>query len=133
MDHRGVEAALDVLLEAARRDDGVTLGVVWAEFERRLRDHMEGEEALLLPPFEAQHTEVAQRVRDEHATIRDRLEKMGVLVDLHLVRLGQLLELQDLLRAHAEREDLGIYELAEQSNDSVPIRSFVQYLKGSLS
>ena len=133
MDHRGVEAALDVLLDAARRDDGVTLSVVWTEFERRLRGHMEGEEALLLPLFEAQHAEVAQRVRDDHATIRERLAKIGVLVDLHQVRLGQLLELQDLLKAHAEWEDRGIYEPAEQSRDSVPIQSFAQYLRGFLS
>lgn len=132
-DHRAIETALQVILEAARANDQETLSVVWTEFERRLTNHIEGEETLLLPAFEAQHAEEVRSVREEHEQIRTLISKLGVLTDLHAVRLDDLQALQDLLKAHAETEEKGIYQLAEQSRDLAPLQSLVRQLKASLS
>ena len=57
-------------------------------------------------------TEAAALLED-HATIRRRLTELDVSTDLHLVRVDSLRLLLDSLRAHAERENEGMYRWAE--------------------
>lgn len=133
MDHRAVETALQIVLEAARANDEPTLSVVWTEFERRLTNHIDGEEKLLLPHLEAEHPEEVRVVREEHVRIRDLIAKIGVLTDLHEVRLGHLERLRDLLDAHTKSEERVIYELAGQQSDPTPIQSFARHVRRSMS
>ena len=130
MDHRQIDTALQVVLEAARANETATLGVVWATFERCITTHIEGEEELLLPSLEKEHPEQVRVIKAEHGQIRDLIAKLGVLTDLHGVRLTQLEELQAILKAHSHSEEEGIYRLAEHAINPAPIQSFVRYLKG---
>lgn len=128
-----IDEALQVVLEAARVNDEATLGVVWTEFERGVTTHMDGEEKFLLPSLEKEHAKQVRIVKEEHGRIRDLIAKIGVLTDLHEVRLTHLEELQMLLEAHAQSEEEGIYALAEQGGDPLPLQSFVRYLKRTLT
>jgi hypothetical protein len=82
-------------------------------FERAVLEHLEAEEGPLLPAYAAHAPQDASAIRDEHAAIRKLLFRIGVEVELHLVRLETLQTLIDTLHAHAAREDVSMYPWAQ--------------------
>jgi len=81
--------------------------------ERAMLEHLEFEEAAILPDYAVAHPADAAAIRDDHAAIRNLLFHMGVEVELHVIRLDTLLHLLDTLRAHAAREETAMYPWAQ--------------------
>lgn len=108
-DHQQLAVLLERLSRAAEACDREGLAVTWAELEPRLIGHMDAEERYLLPLVEADYPTEVKRTLLEHAQIRDRLAELGVAIELHAVRCGDIQALNDLLQAHAKHEDEELY------------------------
>lgn len=111
--HRATEQACTALLARTYADDPLELVAQYRLFEHALLDHLVAEEELILPAYSAHAPADAQALRDDHAAIRKALERLGIEVELHLVRAHSVNELVDSLRAHAAREDRGMYPWAQ--------------------
>jgi hypothetical protein len=70
---------------------------------------LDAEEVVILHGYAADDPEAAAAIRDEHTELRRLLLQVGVEVELHVVRLPTL----QRLRAHAAREDVGMYPWAQ--------------------
>lgn len=112
--HRRIEALLDELRSVARGDDRDALRDAWAALEDEVLAHLAAEEEHLLPAFAEDHPEQAQEIRADHTTIRTLLADLGVSVDLKRFSAGVADELAERLRAHARREDEGLYPWASE-------------------
>lgn len=123
-EHLELEATFAALLAAVDADARVQATRLWAEFDARLRAHMELEEEVLLPAFEREHPREAENIRLEHQQIRKTLLELGVGMDLHLTRADVVERFIALLRAHAAGEDLQLYGWA-QEHFALPPRSTV--------
>ncbi|MGE0790912.1 MAG: hemerythrin domain-containing protein [Sandaracinaceae bacterium] len=111
-DHARLERSLRALLDAGEGALPNELIAVWNEFETGLRTHFQTEEESLFPLV----TDEALRasLMDDHAMLRERLDELGVAIELHSARLERITELVNLLRAHAAREDTTLYGLADE-------------------
>jgi hypothetical protein len=110
--HVRLERICTDLLSDAYADDPRALCARWREFESEIRDHMSAEEDMILPAYETVAPAEAHAIREEHRRLRDVLQRLGVEVELHQVRLRTVRELLDQLRAHADREDAAMYPWA---------------------
>lgn len=114
-DHERLNALFDELTNAAAAPvDKRTLCDVWRRLEGGLLAHLEAEETVLFPRFEAEHPGVVASLRFDHQRIRALLTQVGVDVELHVVREHTLDDLVKLLRRHAETEDRTLYHWAEE-------------------
>lgn len=111
-DHQEIDALLRCLAEDAQAPVPGTLLTTWSTFETKLIRHMQAEEQFLLPLLEASDPAEVARIRQEHARIRDSLTELGLAVELHTVREASILELIELLEAHAKHENGALYRLA---------------------
>ena len=103
-DHRDIEAALESLVQRSATSSPA-LRVTFSGLETRLMGHMATEEHYLLPLVEVSHPDYAERIRIEHARIRQLVSELGLAIELHTVRAAQIAELIQVLRQHAEYED----------------------------
>ena len=111
--HRATEQACTALLARTYADDPHELVAQYRAFEHALLEHLAAEEELILPAY-AQHDPAdAQAIRDDHEAIRKALNRLGIEVELHVVRAHSVHELVDSLRAHAAREDAAMYPWAQ--------------------
>ncbi len=60
--------------------------------------HMEVEERFLLPLIEASERAEVERIRSEHARIRDGVAELGLGIDLHSVREPQIVKALGILQ-----------------------------------
>jgi len=111
--HRQIEEACSALRACAQVNGPRALVEQYRAFEQAVLDHLEAEETVILPDYAADHQEDAYAIREEHAEIRTLLFRIGVEVELHLVRLETLQGLIDMLHAHAAREDASMYPWAQ--------------------
>ena len=111
-DHQQLAVLLERLSQAAEACDREALVATWTELEPRLTCHMEAEERYLLPLVEADHPAEVKRTLLEHAQIRDRIAELGLAIELHSVRSGDIRALIDMLQAHAKHEDEKLYVIA---------------------
>ncbi len=111
--HREIEAACTALLARTYADDPRELIAQYKLFERAIVEHLDGEEQLILPAYSAEAPADAQAILAEHGAIRHALNRIGIEVELHLVRARSVHALVDLLRKHAEREDESMYPWAQ--------------------
>jgi hypothetical protein len=118
-DHERLDRLFRDLLAAFEADARVEAGQLWNEFDTDLRAHMQLEEELLLPQFAETHAAEALALVREHEQIREKLLQLGVGVDLHLTRFGQVEDFVRLLRGHAKREQELMYRwAARRLNDA---------------
>jgi hypothetical protein len=110
--HVRLERICTELLSDAYADDPRALCARWREFETEIRDHMSAEEDLILPAYERAAPAEARAIREDHRRLREVLQRLGVEVELHQIRLRTVRELLDHLRAHADREDAAMYPWA---------------------
>jgi hypothetical protein len=110
--HTRLERVCTQLLSEAYADDTRALCECWRTFEAEVNDHMAAEEELILPAYESIAPAEAQAIRDEHRALREILQRLGVEVDLHQIRVETVRALLEGLRAHAEREDAAMYPWA---------------------
>lgn len=111
--HTRVDALLEELQNAAEVGvDARTLGELWTRLDRGLRAHFTAEEQALFPALRAAHPDEVAALEADHVEILRRLGELAVEVDLHVIREPTVRALLDRLRAHAAREDEGIYRWA---------------------
>ncbi|HTR50290.1 MAG TPA: hemerythrin domain-containing protein [Kofleriaceae bacterium] len=99
--HHALEADCERLVAAAFVEDPRALATRWRAIEAELREHMAGEENLVLAAYQ---TAEAEALRVEHAEIRRLLDEIRAHIDrgIHAERLRRLVA---ALHAHAARED----------------------------
>lgn len=108
-DLAALAARVDKELTEGDRDD---VRAVIADLQTRVLAHLDSEERDLLPGYAEAAPEDAQIILSEHAAVRKALAEMDMATDLHLVRANAVGAFMDLLRAHAERENRGLYRWA---------------------
>lgn len=111
--HQRLAALLSELSDAAAGADAPTLHRIWQEAEDGLRAHFDAEERLLLPLLRRARAEECAEIVREHAQLKALLDDVGLQVELHIVRRDRIEALIQRLRAHAQREDEGIYRWCE--------------------
>jgi hemerythrin-like domain-containing protein len=104
------EKIIQTIVEGDREDVSDAVSAL----EAGVLMHLENEERELIPRFAQHDPEEAKALLQDHATIRTRLTELDVSTDLHLVRADAVRVLLDALRAHAERENAGLYRWAER-------------------
>ena len=123
--HQETENACLGLLGCTYADDRRVLIEQFRVFDRELREHLAVEEAMLLPRYAQEAPEDASHLFEDHALIRQLLDRLGVDVELHTVRAAMIDELVAVLRAHAAREEVGMYPW-EQVHLDAPGRSAIR-------
>lgn len=114
-EHAELDGALERLIEAFGSGDRDVARIALRELDERLRAHLGLEEEIFLPAFSDFDPVEAERLRDEHRAIRATVDELVIGSDLHLTRLPMIRELADRLRAHARREDAGLYRWIDQT------------------
>jgi hemerythrin superfamily protein len=122
-DHERLERLFNDLLCAFEADARSDVARLWNEFDRELRGHLLLEEEQLLPKFVDFNAPEALALMREHHSIRDKLLRLGVGVDLHLTRHTQVEDFVRELRAHAKREDELLYRWSEEHVRDPELRS----------
>ncbi|HVY32258.1 MAG TPA: hemerythrin domain-containing protein [Polyangiaceae bacterium] len=128
-DHVELDALLRRLAQDAQAPVPGALQATWSELESKLIRHMQAEEQFLLPLLEASDAAEVARIRLEHAHIRDALTELGLAVELHTVREANILELIELLEAHAKHENGALYRLAGDKASAAVEHRIGQLLK----
>lgn len=121
-EHARLEVIYDRLLEAYRLGDWNDVRAEWEIFEPSLRAHMELEEARVFPAFREVDPEVAAELLAEHDALRERLDVMGVNVELHAVTPIDASELVEQLRAHRAREERLLYPWIDETFTTPVVR-----------
>ena len=125
--HRAIEDACRALLACTYGDDSLQLIAQYRTFEHAMLEHLAAEEEDILPAYEAAAPADARAIRDDHAALRQQLFRIGVEVELHLVRAPTVRELIEQLHVHAAHEDATMYPWAQlQLPLSTKRRLFVQ-------
>ncbi len=124
--HREIEGACLGLVAGTYADDPLELIKQYCCFERAMLDHLAAEEEQILPAYAEHAPADAQALRDDHAAIRQALYRIGLEVELHLVRATTVNQLVEALRAHAAREDAKMYPWAQLHLPLAPQASSVR-------
>jgi hemerythrin superfamily protein len=114
-DHEELAALTKRALAIVEEGDSADVQKLVAEIETKLLEHIDGEEAELLPRYAEEHPEDAGALLAQHATFRRLFAELGVAGDLHLVRLERMRELAATLADHAKRENEGLYRWAARA------------------
>jgi hemerythrin superfamily protein len=114
-DHLRLDALFDDVLKRLAQDDRDETRAAWNDFEKGLLAHLEVEEKFILPRFAEDHELEASVIRREHGVFRAKLAELGVMVDLHAIRMDVANEFVRALRDHARREDSLMYRWAQEN------------------
>lgn len=128
LDHHRLDALLHELCCCAASDAPFELDAAWGLFEREMLAHLDREEMLMLPVFDRYAPREAKVFRSDHARIRARMGELGVLIELHAIRRGQIEEFAAQLRDHAAREDGSLYRWADEGLPAVARPSLLRRL-----
>lgn len=115
-DHEAFERTLFNLLGRVRSGDWHELDEVWDKLVDDVEDHFEFEETSVFPAFAERNEDcraLVNRLRDEHGQVRRSLGELGIQIQLHEVPAAAIKALVELLREHADLENLRIYPWAE--------------------
>jgi hypothetical protein len=121
-DHERLERMFNDLLCAFEADARADIPRLWNEFDQELRSHLAIEEEQLLPKFLDFNAPEALALLREHDSIREKLLRLGVGVDLHLTRFNQVDDFVRELRDHAKREDALFYRWSEEHMSDPELR-----------
>ncbi len=118
--HRAIDSAWVEVESAADSVERDALRAAWRAFEALLREHLDMEEQVLFPAFEAATGIAAgptQVMREEHAQIRGLLDQMAAALEAgdvqELVDQGDTLLM--LTQQHNSKEEAMLYPLAERA------------------
>jgi hypothetical protein len=111
--HSAIESALCELAIYAHRGDAETTRTLFTILEEEVRDHLALEERQFLPLFAESNPVEEAGLREEHANVRCRLEKLGLAIELHELRPDMIDDFIALLRAHCARETHSLYAWVE--------------------
>jgi hemerythrin-like domain-containing protein len=130
-DHEDVARRLEGLVAAARADDREALAAAFAQAEEGLLAHMNAEELYVLPAFSVVDAKEAKALRAEHARLREELGRLGLGVELHVVRKEHVDQLVAFVRQHAERERKLMYKWIDTSLPPENLRALVTRLRAA--
>lgn len=85
----------------------------YRRFERSTLEHLAAEEELILPAYADEDPGDARALYDDHVQLRQLLFRIGVEVELHVVRADTVKRMIAELSAHAAREDAAMYPWAQ--------------------
>lgn len=111
-DHAQLEQRFEDLIQRSTLGDWRDCDAVWSAFSEQLADHMSYEEEELLPLYAESSPEagaVAQKLREEHTSIRHLLDSIGLDIQLHAIRATSIRRMIAMLREHAEQESQTLY------------------------
>jgi len=111
-DHDVLTALAESILKQIEEGDREDCARAITTIQQRLGEHLDTEERELIPSYARHDPQDAARILDEHAAIRKTLANLDVENDLHLVRVAALRAFLVALRAHAARENGGLYRFA---------------------
>jgi iron-sulfur cluster repair protein YtfE (RIC family) len=94
----------------------------WLPFERNLLEHLDTEENVLFPLFDAAQRDEVIALRAKHREIRYALIEISVSVELHTVKARALQSLLVMLREHARHEESSLHEWIEQEQSVLALR-----------
>lgn len=116
-DHEALDEVAERVLAIIAEGDREDVGAAITELQVRITAHLDGEERDLLPEYARHDPQDAATLLAEHAAIRETLAELDIESDLHLVRLEAMREILRKLRAHAQRENDGLYRWAAHHED----------------
>ncbi|MEA2747684.1 MAG: hypothetical protein QOI41_1827 [Myxococcales bacterium] len=102
---RLAERVIAAVVAGDRADAAAAIGLL----QCTVVAHLDEEERELIGVYERHAPEDAAAIRADHAAIRKALAELDVTTDLHLLRADAIKDLLAKLRAHAAREDRGMY------------------------
>jgi hypothetical protein len=102
---RLAERVIAAVVAGERGDAAAAIGLM----QSSVLAHLDEEERELLGVYARHAPEDAAAIRADHAAIRKALADLDVTTDLHLLRADAIRDLLVKLRAHAAREDGGMY------------------------
>ena len=111
-DHDALDALARGLIQSIEGGDRDDAAASITVMQTRVREHLDGEEANLLPGYALYDAEDAHALLREHEKIRQVLAELDVGIDLHLVRADAVKAFLVALQAHAARENAGLYRWA---------------------
>jgi hypothetical protein len=117
-DHDVFEEIAGRILQTVVEGDREDVSDAMSALEASVLTHLDGEEKDLIPRFALHDPSEAKLILQDHAAIRKRLTELDISTDLHLVRADALRLFLDALRAHAKREDTGLYRWAAMEGGS---------------
>lgn len=116
-DHDMLTMLAENILKQIAEGDRVDCARAISTLQKRVTEHLDTEERELIPSYAKHDPKDAARILDEHAAIRRTLANLDVETDLHLVRVEALRSFLVALRAHAARENSGLYRFALSAPD----------------
>lgn len=111
-DHVELERRIREVSSALDGADFPSFDAVWCDLEDFALSHLAAEEEELIPRFVLHDPEEAATLLAQHRQIRDGLLEVGVAEQLHAIRKERVDALLDLMAAHREREERGLYAWA---------------------
>lgn len=114
-DHDELEKRAANILESIEAGGRSEIAEAMTVMRSSILAHLDGEERDLIPRYVLHAPDDAYRIMEEHAAIRKTLDELDVATDLHFLRADVLKELLAKLRAHAARENDGLYRFAMTS------------------
>lgn len=125
-DHRELANLFERLRDAFAANAREDTQSLWSELQRRMAAHLDAEETLLFPRFQAVDPKEVAALLAEHVRLRAQLDELGVGVDLKLVREPVAKAFFDTLEAHAKREDALLYRWADEAADDATRRALAE-------
>lgn len=114
-DHTLLDTLGEQIIAAIAENDREETARAMNLIQTQVREHLVREERELLPGYAEHSAADAERIRAEHAEIRKTLDELDIATDLHAVRADAVRALLDALRAHAAREETGLYAWAART------------------
>lgn len=111
-DHDLLDTLGEQIVAAIEEDAPEETARAMSVMQLQIREHLAREERELLTDFAADAPTEAERIRREHAEIEKTLTEMEIATDLHTLRAEAVRALLTRLRAHATREETGLYAWA---------------------
>jgi hypothetical protein len=108
-DHDELIGLVDTVCQAITEGDHDDIAATIAQLQTAVLAHIDGEERDLLPGYAQHAPEDAHAILAEHALMRTALAELDVGSDLHTTRTGAVRAFLVNLRAHAVRENAGLY------------------------
>jgi hypothetical protein len=117
-DHDLMATLAENILEQITDGDREDVARAITSLQVRLGENLDMEERELLPGYARLHPDDAAHILTDHCAFRKALAELDMATDLHLVRADALRAFLATLRAHAIRENAGLYRWALTSSET---------------
>ncbi len=111
-DHEQLDRLAERVVDSVRAGDRSEAAAAIAAMQTGVLAHIDEEERKLLPAYAVHAPEDAAAIMADHAAMRKVLAELDVTTDLHLLRADRIEAFLTTLRAHADRENAGLYKRA---------------------